>query len=189
MVSYIAWHTAGAQHWWMNTYAWPTEKSGVNEIISLVESPLPFKYNAQHDSKCLGFGLEICNLTASPQNSDTIGLQTTLWKILKNCSRERRRLSMIGLLWFENINMEIMVLFQSWLIGGWRSPRSTERKGRPKRNWLGKTRVTERLRVLSKRANSKDMVWGKWLDPPSQLVIMQKVRNSKSAKAYRVKIT
>ena len=53
---------------------------------------------------------------------------------------------------------------------------------------MGKTRVTERLRVLSKRANSKDMVWGKWLDPPSQLVIMNKVRNSKSAKSYRVKI-
>ena len=54
------------------------EKSGANEIISLVESPLPFKYNAQHDSECLGLGLEICKLIASPQNSDTIGLQTTL---------------------------------------------------------------------------------------------------------------
>ena len=56
------------------------EKSGVNGIISVIESLLPFKYNAQHDSKCLRLGLEICNLTASPQNSDTIGPQTTLEK-------------------------------------------------------------------------------------------------------------
>ena len=36
MVSYIAWHTASAQHLWMNKYAWPVEKAEVNEIISFV---------------------------------------------------------------------------------------------------------------------------------------------------------
>ena len=66
----------------------------------------------------------------------------------------------------------------------WREESKINWEKREAKKELGKIRGTESLEQKGKFRRYRGSGWG----PPSQLVIMQKVKNSKSAKTYIVKI-